>query len=296
MGKLCKRLGEFVPGEYEDGRVENIAPEPVSPAHMEDWKEYRAERENTAAKQTDPTQADALAGMKKRHLQQRKRLARRQTGQPLSVLNPARHELAVKQKKERLSLTGPRSSSRPGSHSVRSKLSFKSWLKARGRIQQADRWRYRNRQFSTTPPPPPTTTKPDEALAAYAAHWAVQQKENARLAALVEGMALFCKVPSTLPVSSSRLDARIALLMRAEGHSREAVTEAIWHSAPELRQEEKRDWRRYSTRTTGYAFGLAGDMELARMQLPPRMEPKPEEAPPSHEEEAWRERPRLQMR
>lgn len=94
----------------------------------------------------------------------------------------------------------------------------------------------------------------------YAAHWKIQQEQNARLAALKAGMALFGRVLNPPPESSSRQDARIALLMRAEGHSREAVAEAIRRSAPELRQKEKRDWRRYAARTAAYAFGLGGDI------------------------------------
>jgi hypothetical protein len=169
---------------------------------------------------------------------------------------------------------------------------------AHGRNQQADRWRYRNRPFSPAPPPPPVTNS-GEALAAYAAHWEIQRKQNARLTALAAGMALFSKVLNPPPESSSRLDARVALLMRAEGYSRERVTEAIRRYGLEWREEEKRDWRRYAGRTAGYAFGMAGDMELARM---PRMEPKPVEPPPppsppkQYEDEAWRETPRLMMR
>ncbi len=91
-----------------------------------------------------------------------------------------------------------------------------------------------------------------------------------------------------------------------EGHSREAVSEDIRRSTPELRKEEQRDWRRYAARTTAYAFGLGGDMELANMpqtareSQQARMEAKPVEVPPpqqeQHESEAWRERPRLGMR
>jgi len=53
----------------------------------------------------------------------------------------------------------------------------------------------------------------------------------------------------------------------------------------------------YATRTAAYAFGVAGDMELARM---PRREPKPVEMPPPPAasvltEPEW-ETPRLRMR
>ena len=41
MGKLCKRLGEFVPGDYLKEKVK-IEPEPVSSINLEEWKQYRA--------------------------------------------------------------------------------------------------------------------------------------------------------------------------------------------------------------------------------------------------------------
>ena len=65
--------------------------------------------------------------------------------------------------------------------------------------------------------------------------------------------------------------------MRADGHSRESVIKAIWRYAPEWRSDEKRDWRRYAARTAAYAFGFAGDEELAKL---PRLERKLEEVPP----------------
>jgi hypothetical protein len=294
MGKLCKRLGEFVPGDYAgetEPAMPKIGPEPVSPAHLEDWKEYRAECEKTPAQQPDSPQPTIQAELKRRHKLERKRLARRLAGKNLSVINHARHGLAMKQREERRAATVPRP--RPG----RRRQSFKAWLLAHGRNQQADRWRYRNRQFSPTPPPPPLDTKPSEALSAYAAHWEIQRQKNARLATLAAGMALFGKVLSPPPESSSRLDAKVALFMRMEGHSRENVTEAIRLSAPELRGEEKRDWRRYAGRTVNYAFGMAGDMELARL---PRQEQRPVEPlppqPDPHEHDPQQETPRLRMR
>jgi hypothetical protein len=295
MGKLCKRLGKFVEGDYAgepEPVMPKIEPEPVSPAHLEDWKEYRAEREKAPAQQPDPQQPTARAELKRRHKLERKRLARRLAGNPLSVINRARHGLAVKQREERRALAAPRPLA------GRRKQSFKAWLRAHGRDRQSDRWRYRNRPFSAAPPPPPVT-KPGETLAAYAAHWEIQCKQNARRIALAEGMALFSKVLNPPPESSSRLDAKVALLMRTEGHSREAVAEAIYLHAQDVRREERRSWRRYASRAAAYAFGMAGDMELARM---PRMEPKPVEPPPpfsppkQYEDEAWRETPRLRMR
>jgi hypothetical protein len=146
---------------------------------------------------------------------------------------------------------------------------------------------------------PPAANLAD-AQAAYAVHrQEILRQQNVRFAALTAGMALFGKTWTAPPRSLSRQDAWIALLMRADGHSRAAVLNAIWRSAPESRREENRDWQRYATRTAAYAFGLTGDMELAKMS---RMKPKPIEAPPPpvesvqvEPEPQW-EAPRLRMR
>ncbi len=62
----------------------------------------------------------------------------------------------------------------------------------------------------------------------------------------------------------SRVDAMIALRMRANGHSPEAVLAAIRDCAPQIRTgiEKRRNWQRYAERTAGYAFGFAGDRDL----------------------------------
>lgn len=66
----------------------------------------------------------------------------------------------------------------------------------------------------------------------------------------------------------SRLDAMIAVRLRGTGHSQEAVTEALLQCARTIRQgdpkRETRDWHRYAERTAAYAFGVAGDVALAK--------------------------------
>ena len=58
----------------------------------------------------------------------------------------------------------------------------------------------------------------------------------------------------------------IALMMRANGHSPEAVLAAIRDCAPQIRTgtEKRRDWQRYAERTMNYAFGYAGDRDLIK--------------------------------
>lgn len=63
----------------------------------------------------------------------------------------------------------------------------------------------------------------------------------------------------------SRVDAMIALRMRANGHSREAVEETIRACAPTIWEKQTgRNWQRYAERTSDYAFGPAGDRDLMR--------------------------------
>lgn len=63
----------------------------------------------------------------------------------------------------------------------------------------------------------------------------------------------------------SRVDAMIAVRLRATGHSTEAVQAAISDCASTWREKaESRDWEQYAQRTTTYAFGVAGDRDLQR--------------------------------
>ena len=61
------------------------------------------------------------------------------------------------------------------------------------------------------------------------------------------------------------MDAMIALRLRANGHSHDAVMGAIFHCAPEIREKPTgRNWKRYAERTAGYAFDMAGDIALQK--------------------------------
>lgn len=105
------------------------------------------------------------------------------------------------------------------------------------------------------PRPEPAAPRPSSTTAAYLAHF-----ENIRKHLTVEDF--------------SRVDAMIAIRLRATGHSQEAVSDAIVQCAPTIRasrqaregcsKRETRDWQRYAERTAAYSFGVAGDVALAR--------------------------------
>ena len=80
--------------------------------------------------------------------------------------------------------------------------------------------------------------------------------------------AHFANIQQHLSIEDySRVDAMIALRMRATGHSSQAVTEVIRQCAPGIREKkEGRNWQRYAERTADYAFGMAGDVDLAKSE------------------------------
>lgn len=113
----------------------------------------------------------------------------------------------------------------------------------------------------------PTTSRPGDPASAYYAHL-----ENIRRHLSIEDY--------------SRVDAMIALRMRSNGHSRDAVAETIRACAPTIRETQAgRNWQRYAERTADYAFGVAGDVDLAKNQrlreLWRRIEKEEEQGEPS---------------
>lgn len=99
------------------------------------------------------------------------------------------------------------------------------------------------------PPRPTPQPHPGSTASAYYAHY-----EDIRKHLTAEDL--------------SRVDAMIAVRLRATGHSQEAIAEALLQCAPTIRQSgpkrETRNWHRYAERTAAYAFGVAGDVALAR--------------------------------
>ena len=92
----------------------------------------------------------------------------------------------------------------------------------------------------------------------------------------------------------SRVDAMIALRLRATGHSQQTVAEAVRECGPSIREKnEGRNWQRYAERTAAYAFGVAGDVALARNEKYFEHWRKIEGVEPEKRQE---EAPRLRMR
>ena len=257
MGKLCKRLGEFVPGAYPV-ETAKVVPEPVSSINLEEWRQYQAATASSISRIVleDPT----MGLLKARQRKERETLASRLRQHflppllgtpsnsirtcPRSVLNLARHLLKLQQRKEIQRLRRKIKRPRPG------KQRFEDWLRNCDLGYQADQWRYRHTleampQNMREAPPLPEGQKYDP-LKTYAAHRHSILKSD----------------PDMEP---SRLDALIALQMRNKGFTRDAIQNAIFQCAPEGQPTQpERDWQRYAERATAYAFGIAGDIVLAR--------------------------------
>jgi hypothetical protein len=61
---------------------------------------------------------------------------------------------------------------------------------------------------------------------------------------------------------ASRIDATVAVRLRATGHDRGSIERAIRDEASKARPHEQRDWTEYAKRTVDRAFGLPGGREL----------------------------------
>lgn len=119
----------------------------------------------------------------------------------------------------------------------------------------------------------PSTARPGDPVSAYYAHL-----DNIRKHMAIDDY--------------SRVDAMIALRMRSNGHSRTDVAETIRTCAPTIREKQAgRDWQRYAERTADYAYGVAGDVDIAKNDRYRAMWRRIEGA-----EEREKEQPRLRMR
>jgi hypothetical protein len=68
--------------------------------------------------------------------------------------------------------------------------------------------------------------------------------------------------PRYRAADASRVDAAVAVRLRATGHDRGSIERAIRDEASNARPHEQRDWSEYAKRTVERAFGLPGRREL----------------------------------
>ncbi|MDR2891530.1 MAG: relaxase/mobilization nuclease domain-containing protein [Deltaproteobacteria bacterium] len=290
MGKLCKRLGEFVPGVYPAKKAK-IEPEPVSWLNKEEWQHYQ--RVKSSSTMLDPS----MGLLHARQIRERKELPTKLRQAlphpplgaapgpirtcPRPILNIGRHLQKLQHKKERQQLR--RGLSR-WKRRLPAKPRFEDWLRDRGFNDQAEQWRHRHKLENI----------PSAQWEAPSLPESQQQAADPHTAYAAQRQDILQNDPDMVR-SPSMLDAHIALHMRENGFKREDIVEAIQHCAPETQPEHERNWQRYAERATDYAFGVQGNLWLAKRAEERKEEQERQVAEAPQEEEA-RERLRLRFR
>ena len=246
LSRLSKRLGEFKPGHYSARAFSKPTPEPVSHVWREEWLEYQKERRR---------QEEEKHNFRERREKEREELERRQRERReaatarlarhgLSVLNIARHFLKEREQEERAEMRN-----RPAATEQAGRLPrFKYWLGKRNPYL-ANLWRFRKR---------------------IAPGVEVRKREFPREGTLSSPYAAYREVvKKRFPekMDESRLDAAIALYMRCAGYTvQEVVNELYRHTSARPHGQNRDERVDYSRRVGWYAFGTAGDIDIANVQ------------------------------
>ncbi len=139
MGKLCKRLGDFVAGNYPQ-ELKKLPTEAVSNVNIDEWQKYQEDCKNIKNENKDEKsiEQEELLKIKEKHKKERIKATETLQGHGISILNIARYFLSKQQKAE-LKKLRDKSKSR-----LQVRLRFSTWLKKKGLHKEAEKWRYRN--------------------------------------------------------------------------------------------------------------------------------------------------------
>ena len=246
MSKLCKRLGEFKPGFYSERTFHKPAPEAVSHVCREEWLEYQKERQNLAE---ENHYARKKREEERHELEQRQRERREAATVHLarhgfSVLNIARHFLKEQEREEYAALREKQVQSEQTKRLPR----FKHWLGKRS-PHLGNLWRFRKRISPGVE---------------------VRQRDFPRVGTLASPYTAYREmVKKRFPekMDESRLDATIALYMRCAGYTMQEVANELYRHSPARPKGQNRDERiDYGRRVVWYAFGTAGDIDIANVR------------------------------
>jgi hypothetical protein len=279
LSKLCKRLGEYEPGDYAP-EMKPPEPEPVSTIVKDEWREYRALKKQKAEERREDRKRrqDFIAQAKVKQRAQRHTTLSSLARYGVSMLNIGRHFL---KKQQQAAL-----------HRLREELPkrekalprFATWLEGHN-LRARLLMRYRRRKELGADVQTFEFPKIGDMVSPYTAYREL----------------LLQKSPEK--IDDSRLDAMIALRMRLAGYTMKEVGREIIRQAQTLRGKiEHRDWKDYAGKTTIYAFGAAGHIDIMNFK------PTPEKILSFHQEaerleaarmgtvEIEREAPRMRMR
>ena len=246
MSKLCKRLGEFKPGFYSERTFHKPAPEPISHVCQEEWREYQKERRRQEEEKHNAREKreEEREELKLRQQERRERATAHLARHGLFVLNIARHFLKEQERREKEALLHWQSQ-----QGLQERLPrFKHWLGKRSPYL-GNLWRFRKR---------------------IAPGVEVRQREFPKTGNLASPYAAYREmVKKRFPekMDESRLDAAIALYMRCAGYTVQEVANELYRHSPARPKGQNRDERiDYGRRGVRYAFGTAGDIDIANIQ------------------------------
>ena len=246
MSRLSKRLGEFKAAYYSTRTFHKPDPEPVSHVCQEEWLEYQQERQRLteekrhARKKKEKEQKE----LERRQREHREAATGRLARHGLSVLNIARHVLKEQEQEERAEIRNMPASTEQATRLPR----FKYWL-GKHDAYRANLWRFRKRIAPDAKVRKFGFSKTGTLPSPYAAYREMVKK----------------RFPEKL--DESRLDAAIALYMRCAGYTMQEVASELYRHTPARPHGQNRDERiDYGRRVVWYAFGTAGDIDIANIQ------------------------------
>ncbi len=246
MSKLCKRLGDFKPGYYSERTFSKPTPEPVSYVCREEWLEYQREQKRLTEEKghAQKKREEEWEELERQQKDRREASTARLAAHGLFLLNITRHFLKEQEREEKTALRDkpfqPEQVQRPPR--------FKHWLGKRNPYL-ANLWRFRKR---------------------IAPGVEVRKHEFPRDGTLASPYATYRElVKKRFPekMDESRLDAAIALYMRCAGYTVQEVVNELYRHTPARPHGQNWDERiDYSRRVGWYAFGTAGDIDIANIQ------------------------------
>ena len=250
LSRLSKRLGEFKPGYYSERTFSKPAPEPVSHVCQEEWLEYQQEKQRVAEEKRHARkkQEEEREGLERRQQERRETASAHLARHGLSILNIARHFLKEQEREEREEVRNKSASTEQATQLPR----FKYWLGKRD-AYSANLWRFRKRIASGVE---------------------VRKRKFPRVGTLPSPYAAYREmVKKRFPekMDESRLDAAIALYMRCAGYTPQEVANELYRHTPARPHGQNRDERiDYGRRVVWYAFGTAGDIDIANINPTPK--------------------------
>ncbi|MBD5417403.1 MAG: relaxase/mobilization nuclease domain-containing protein, partial [Desulfovibrio sp.] len=245
MAKLCKRLGEFIAGEY-DALIPKIEPEPVSRIAEDQWREYRkarlieAERWKVQKAEFLKQNAAEIAVFKAKQKERRKQAYANLALHGEEFVSIAKFFLPFQQSQELMD--------------QRRKLAkmpkmacgrFKDWLRQRS-PWLADIWRLRR------------TLQPGTEYGHF--HEGYFPRIGKLQRPVVPYREMVRRRYADMKVGVSRLEVMLALHLRCAGYLRKQVEEEMQrHTLVPLQSDPLAPKLTYLQRVLDYAFGAHGD-------------------------------------